>query len=92
MILGEWKMPEAVCLGVLHHYRPSAGEGTPGAMLHLASWVATQMGKGVTVEANQWEVSDEILELAGLNKGQVEASISETQTAFDELRKRLRPA
>jgi len=45
-------MPEVMHQGLRGHYRPDDAAGRMGALLHLACWVAREMGKGFKVEDN----------------------------------------
>ena len=90
MILDEWKMPEQIGLAVRDHYKPAASSGSLCALLHVACHLAQQLEKGMQAETRQWELSPEILALAGLNAERVEACLAETQEGLVELKTRLR--
>lgn len=92
MILEEWKMPESVCLGVRDHYRPVEGVGRTGAMLHIACWITQHLGKGIRAEMKQWEMTPEVLGLAGLTDAALQNCIHETQEALTQLKTRLKAA
>jgi len=90
MVMEEWRMSENVYHGVKNHYRPDDDAGAMGALLHLACWVAQQMGKGFKVEDKQWSLSDDVLQRAGLTEEAVRTCIVETQEALDALKKQLK--
>jgi HD-like signal output (HDOD) protein len=92
MILEEWKMPEAVVLGVRDHYRPVEGSGRTGAMLHVACSITHQLGKGIRAEMRQWGVTPEILGFAGLNESALESCTAETKEGLAKLKTRLQSA
>ena len=90
MVMQEWRMSDAVFHGVKNHYRPDDEGGVMGALLHLACWVADQLGKGFKVEFKQWSLSDETLQRAGVSADAVQACIAETQEALNALKTRLK--
>jgi HD-like signal output (HDOD) protein len=90
MILEEWRMPEAMHHSVKGHYRPDDAAGRMGALLHLACWIARELGKGFKVEDKQWDLSEDTLQRAGLTAEAVQANVSETQEALDELKTQLK--
>jgi len=92
MILEEWKMPEPVVLGVRDHYRPTEETGRTGALLHVACSMAQQLGKGIRAELRQWNVTPEILSLAGLNESTLETCVGETREGLAQLKTRLKAA
>ena len=86
----EWRMSESVFHGVKNHYRPDDDAGVMGALLHLACWVAHQMGKGFKVEDKQWSLSEDVLQRAGISAEAVQTCVVETQEALDTLKKQLK--
>jgi HD-like signal output (HDOD) protein len=91
LILEHWKMPQAVFEGVLHHYRPESG-CRMGALLHVACWMTTELGRGMKAEAKQWAISDELLGIAGISNANLQECLTETQEAIAELKTRLKAA
>ncbi len=91
MILEEWKMPTAVVLGVRDHYRPTEASGRLGALLHVACWVTQQLGKGIKAETRQWDLSAEVLGLAGVTEQHAQTCVTETHEALQQLKSNLRP-
>lgn len=92
MILEEWKMPAAVVQGLRDHYRPVEGIPRIGAMLHVACSITHQLGKGVRAEMRQWDVTPEVLVLAGLTAAALETCTAETKEGLAQLKTRLRAA
>lgn len=92
MILEEWKMPPNVVQGLRDHYRPVEGISRIGAMLHVACSITHQLGKGVRAEMRQWDVTPEVLALAGLTEGALEACTAETKEGLAQLKNRLKAA
>jgi HD-like signal output (HDOD) protein len=92
MILEDWKMPEAIHLSVRHHYNPEDASGRMGALLHVACWMAQELGKGTKAELRQWSLRDDILQRAGISAETVQDCIRETAEALDELKSRLNAA
>jgi HD-like signal output (HDOD) protein len=90
LVMEEWRMSDSVFHGVKNHYRPDDEAGVMGALLHLACWVAHQMGKGFKVEARQWSLSEDVLQRAGVSADAVQACVAETQEALDALKKQLK--
>jgi HD-like signal output (HDOD) protein len=90
MVMEEWRMSQSVFHGVKNHYNPDDEAGPMGALLHLACWVAQQMGKGFKAETKQWSVSEDVLQRAGLTADAVQACIGQTQEALDALKIRLK--
>jgi HD-like signal output (HDOD) protein len=90
LVMEEWRMSESVFHGVKNHYRPDDEAGAMGALLHLACWVAQQMGKGFKVEDKQWSLSEDVLRRAGLSAEAVQGCVAETQEALDTLKKQLK--
>ena len=92
MILEEWKMPEPMHAGILHHYNHNAEGSRMAALLHVACWMTHQLGKGLKAETRQWELSPEVLDRAGLSEEAVQTCLKETQEALEELKVRLKAA
>lgn len=91
IILDNWKLPPDMHQGLRFHVQPEVNtdHGVMPALLHLACWVATQLGKGLGAESRMWEPTPERLEAAGLSNDDLRICISDTQEGFDELNRRL---
>jgi HD-like signal output (HDOD) protein len=92
MILEEWKMPEAMHQGVLHHYARDESGNRTAALLHVACWITQQLGKGLRAESRQWELTPDVLTRAGLSAEAVQTCLEETQEALASLKDRLKAA
>lgn len=92
MILEEWKMPEPMHAGVLHHYARDESGNRTAALLHAACWITQQLGKGLKVETRQWELTDAVLARAGLGAEAVQTCLQETQESLETLKDRLKAA
>lgn len=90
MVMEEWHMNESVFHSVKNHYHPDDEAGTMGALLHLACWVAHQMGKGPKVEAMQWALNEDILQRAGTNEEFVQSCIAVTQEKLEAVKVRVK--
>lgn len=91
MILEAWKLPANVCMGIRHHHQPEAHvkDGPIGAILHLACWVTAQMGKGLQFERNIWEPTPVRLAQAAVSEDFIGECVSQTETAFNDLKEQL---
>lgn len=90
MILEEWRMPESMHHSVRGHYKPDDAAGRMGAMLHLACWISRELGKGFKVEDKQWDLSEDVLQRAGINAETVQVCVPKTQETLDELKTQLK--
>lgn len=90
MILEEWKMPEPMHTGVLHHYGHDTEGNRMAALLHVACWITHQLGKGLKAEARQWELTEGVLTRAGLTEDAIQGCLKETQEALETLKDRLK--
>lgn len=92
MILEDWRLPESVHQGVRHHYKPDEVAGRMGALLHVACWIACQLGMGIQAETKQWALSEDVLERAGVTAENVQELVPEVQQALQELKTQLKAA
>jgi HD-like signal output (HDOD) protein len=90
MILEDWKLPESAIMGLRFHYQPDAKTGRLGALLHVACWLAKELGKGIQAETRQWNLSESTLQFAGLTMEQVQECQASTTEALTELQSRLK--
>ncbi len=90
MIFEEWRMPETMNHAVRGHYKPDDAAGRMGALLHLACWIARELGKGFAPENKQWNLGDDILGRAGLTIEMVQNCLPETQQALEDLKSQLK--
>jgi HD-like signal output (HDOD) protein len=92
MILEEWKMPEPMYDGILHHYGHDSTGSRMAAQLHTACWITHQLGKGLKAEARQWELTEDVLTRAGMAEEAVRACLKETEEALETLKDRIKAA
>lgn len=92
MILEDWRMPESIHIGVKNHYKPDDASGRMGAILHLACWIANELGNGIQAEAKQWSLGEDILQRAGLTAEAVQACVPEIAEALVTLKSQLKAA
>lgn len=90
MILEEWRMPEVMHHAVRGHYKPDDESGRLGALLYLACWISRELGKGFKVEDKQWDLSEAVLQRAGISAEAVQACVPKTQEALDQLKTQLK--
>lgn len=90
MILEEWRMPESMHHAVRGHYKPDDATGRMGALLHIACWVARELGKGFNAENKQWDLSENVLSRAGISDEAARNCVPETQLALEELKTQLK--
>lgn len=90
LILEEWKMPETVSIAVKDHYQPTSAAGRMSGLLHCACWITHQLGHGMQVETRQWELTDDVFSVAGIQQSHVDTCLAETQEAIAELKTRLK--
>ncbi len=82
-----WGFPAELSIPVKYQFTPlQAEDGNRfGALLHVASWITNNLGKGLVVEKDAWDLSPEILELAGIPREVAEICVEKTNSAADEL-------
>ncbi len=90
-ILESWKLPPAVHRSVRHHHQPevSPSDGSLGAQLHLACWIANAAGRGLKAEAALWEITDDRIEMACVSEVFVQECVPEVETGLAELKLQL---
>lgn len=79
---------------IRYHFAP-AGDPTGQritALLHIASWVAAELGKGLSVEQHAWALTDEVLLQAGMTAKEAQSNIERTKRISDRLAGMLRAA
>lgn len=83
-LLALWSFPEAAVAGLRHAGAPAGDprrEAAP-ARLHVAAWMAVELGHGLAVEAGQWNLEPEVLAQAGLDLDRVQACLEPTREAL----------
>jgi len=89
-----WGFGPTLIEPIRYHFAP-AGDPTSSrltALLHIASWVAAELGKGLSVEHHAWALSDEVLAQAGMTAKEAQANVERTKRIADRLAGMLRAA
>lgn len=89
-----WGFAPALTEPIRHHFAP-AGDPSASrltALLHIASWVATELGKGLSIEKHAWAVTDAVLLQAGLPADAADKCIERTRKTAERLQGLLRAA
>ncbi len=89
-----WGFAQSLIEPIRHHFAPA---GDPSrlrstALLHIASWIAHEIGKGLPIEQHAWALTDEVLDQAGLTLKEAQAQIERTQRIAERLQGMLRAA
>lgn len=84
-LLKLWDFPPATTEALRYAHRPESDPaGRPGpALLHLAAWVTDTLGKGLSVEAEQWTLRETILRQAGTDEDRVPSVVPDTREALN---------
>ena len=91
-LLAEWGFASPLCLAVKQHVQP-VGAARPSrwaAMLHVASWVADQLGKGLAGEKQFWSQDEAVLREAGLPAKAPDNCMTETREELNRLSSMVR--
>lgn len=93
-LLKLWDFPPATTEALRYAHRPESDPaGRPGAaLLHLAAWVTDTLGKGLTVEAEQWSLRETVLKQAGIDEERVLSVVPDTREALNRTISALRPS
>lgn len=89
-----WGFSPSLIEPIRHHFAP-AGDPARGrftALLHLASWIAADLGKGLVVEQHAWAVSEDVLLQAGVDAKAVERCVERVKRAVIRLQEMMRAA
>ncbi len=88
ILLSQWGFPFDLCEAMRSHdLLAEAIEPTRlGSLLHLAGWVTSLIGFGLSCEKDGWTPSRRVLADAGLAIETVEASVDETRNELSQLR------
>src|SRR4051812_25774707 len=82
-----WKLSPAWAGPIRYHFNPLEDpDNNPyTALLHIASWVAFTIGKGLVIEKDAWTLDEAILLKAALPSGAAEACVEKTKIAAQKL-------
>jgi HD-like signal output (HDOD) protein len=88
VVLREWNFSSEVVEAVRGHaFELHSREATRGAaLLHIAGWMAAQMGQGLPGERDLWQFDPAKLEIAQVNEEQVRRSMEYASVHFERLR------
>lgn len=88
ILLSQWGFPFDHCEAMRSHdHLAEAIEPTRlGSLLHLAGWVTSLIGFGLSCEKDGWTPSRRVLADAGLSIEIVEAAVDETRNELAQLR------
>lgn len=87
-----WEYPLTLTQPIRYQFTPAADPSLSRmtALLHAASWVATELGKGLAIEQDAWSVDAPILEQAGINQAAVDRCVERTRRIAERLNGLLR--
>ncbi len=89
-----WGFAPSLIEPIRYHFAPA---GDPNrlritALLHVASWIANEIGKGLPIEQHAWALTDDVLLQAGLTLKEAQAHIERTKRISERLQGMLRAA
>jgi HD-like signal output (HDOD) protein len=89
-----WGFAPSLTEPIRHHFAPA---GDPSrmrltALLHIASWVTAELGKGLIIEQHAWALSDEVLLQAGLTHKDAEKCVERTERLASRLQGLMKAA
>jgi HD-like signal output (HDOD) protein len=89
-----WLFPARLADPIQFQFNPSAAPQRErfAALLHLAGYITDKLGKGLPIEKEAWSVEEEILLLAGIDIGTVEACLEKTQASAGQMETLMRAA
>ncbi len=86
-LLIEWSFPPALAEAIRTHHNlaEAPARSRLAAMLHLASWTASTLGKGLPSEEPGWAASAELCERAGLPADAAQACLVDARAELNRL-------
>ncbi len=87
-LLAEWRFEPMLCAAVRHHIDPTRAANADvllAALLHLACWITSQLGKGLPGEARLWSASPAICQLIGLTPETVRDVLPDVRAELNQL-------
>lgn len=89
-----WEYPLALTDPIRYQFRPAAdpSSGRMTALLHCASWVAMDLGKGLAIEQDAWNITEDVLRQAAIDDNAVAKCTERTRRIADRLNGLLRAA
>lgn len=92
-LLQLWEFAPATVRGLRFAWSPlsDAGRHLEAGILHLAGWIADELGQGLRIETGQWTVGESILKLVGLDRKRVQEAVYPTKDAVNRTLDMLKP-
>ncbi len=89
-----WEYPMTLTDPIRYQFRPAADPtgARMTALLHCASWVASDLGKGLAIEQDAWDISEDVLRQAAIDENAVAKCSERTRRIADRLNGLLRAA
>jgi len=89
-----WEYPLVLTEPIRYQFKPAMDPmlGRMTALLHAASWVAMELGKGLAIEQDAWSIEQDVLEQAGIDAIALEKCMQRTRRIADRLNGLLRAA
>ncbi len=89
-----WNLPADLGRPIRHHFAPTEDEAKNpmAAILHIASWMAEKLNRGLPIEKETWTLDDAILLQAGVGADEVEESLERTGVMFAKMESLLKAA
>ncbi|MFO1446923.1 MAG: HDOD domain-containing protein [Opitutaceae bacterium] len=89
-----WGFAPSLTEPIRYHFAPA---GDPArsritALLHIACWIASELGKGLVVEQHAWALTDEVLLQAGISAKDAEKYVERTKRIAERLQGLLKAA
>lgn len=87
-----WGLPSSLSEPVRHHFAPSGdpSQHRTTALLHLACWIAAELGHGLAIEQHAWAPSASVLAQAGLSLEDAVRGVARTRSVADRIEEQLR--
>lgn len=87
-----WGLPSSLSEPVRHHFAPSGdpSQHRTTALLHLACWIAAELGHGLAIEQHAWAPSPSVLAQAGLTLEDAVRGVARTRSVADRIEEQLR--
>lgn len=86
-LLADWSFPNASCVAVRTHLNLAdhPAESRLAALLHLACWTASTLGKGLPSEAKAWRATPELTACAGLEPEAAQSCLVDARAELNRL-------
>lgn len=87
-LLAEWRFEPALCAAMRHYPDPASappGSARLAALLHLACWITSKLGKGLPGENLQWRATPDLEALAQLPPGSTREALPDARADLNQL-------